>query len=205
MRNLVMTFLLLIVGSANAGKVYMALVPTSSEFYAIVSIVEKPCVTGDGNAVYMSETRSGKSSALGCWKLEGTTVKVEWIDNDNVPKTFDFTNFKPISEEGPAVKKQGSKVQLNCVAPGWVSDILVERNEVGILNKLIVGGEDVTFTEKGTAINFSYKGKNFSLSTTTGIFNYETSGMQSFMNRQLGGRDVSGTGSCKLAESTKKF
>lgn len=194
------------ISSTFAGKTYMALVPTSTEFYAIVSVSEKPCVAGDGNALYVSEQRSGRLSALGCWKQDGNTVKVEWSSGDKVPTFFDFALFKPISDDGSSTAKQGSTVLLTCSATGWIGDILVERNETGILQKLNVAGDDVNFSEKGPAINFSYKGKNISLSTTTGIFSYETSGFQSYLNnRLLGGGDVRGTGLCKLAESTKKF
>lgn len=184
----------------------MALVPTSTEYFAIVTVTEKPCVVGDANALYMSEVRSVRVSALGCWKQEGNSVKVEWTAGDKVPATFDFALFKPISDDGSKTVKQGSKVLLTCSATGWVGDILVDRDEAGVLQKLIVAGEDVSFEEKGPAINFSYKGKNISLSTSTGIFNYETTAFQSYLNnRLLGGGDVKGTGSCKLADATKKF
>ena len=197
---------LVAMNSAFAGKTYMALVPTSTEFFAIVTVTEKPCVAGDANALYMSEVRAVKVSALGCWKQEGNSVRVEWTVGDKVPTTFDFGLFKPISDDGSKTVKQGTKVLLTCSATGWVGDILVDRDESGVLQKLIVAGEDVSFQEKGSAINFAYKGKNISLSTSTGIFNYQTSGFQSFLNnRYLGGGDVQGAGSCKLADATKKF
>ena len=184
------------ISSAFAGKTYMALVPTSTEFFAIVTVTEKPCVAGDGNALYMSEVRAVRVSALGCWKQEGNSVKVEWTVGDKVPDTFDFALFKPVSDDGSKTVTQGSKVLLTCSATGWVGDILVDRDETGVLKKLIVAGEDVSFDEKGPAINFSYKGKNISLSTSTGIFNYETTAFQSYLNnRLLGGGDVKGTGS----------
>jgi len=53
------------ISSALAGKTYMGLVPTSTDYYAIVSMTEKPCVAGDENAIYMSEGKSGKVSAVG--------------------------------------------------------------------------------------------------------------------------------------------
>lgn len=192
--------------SAFAAKTYMGLVPTSTDFYAIVSMTEKPCVAGDENAIYMAQGQSGKVSALGCWKLEGNTVKVEWTKGDRVPNHFDFSLFKPISDDGSTYSKQSSKVVLNCSAPDWVGDILVERDEFGVLKKLIVAGDDISFVESGTAINFSYKGKNISLSSTTGIFSFETSGFQSYLNnRLLGAGNVKGTGSCKLADAKRKF
>ena len=191
--------------SAQAGKMYVALLPTPSEFYALVTLFEKPCSSSEGNALYLSGTREGRVSAMGCWKLEGKSIKIEWTTGDKVPDTFESLMFKPIADDGTQVSKSSIKVLLTCSAPGWVGDILVERDEAGVLQKLTVAGEEVSFTEKATTINFTFKGKNISLSTSTGVFNFETSGMQSFMNRQIGGRDVSGTGSCKLADATKKF
>lgn len=184
----------------------MALVPTTTEFFAIVSVSEKPCVAGDGNAIYVLENKSTKVSALGCWKLDGSTVKIEWTKGDSVPNTFDFALFKPVGDDGSSTAKQGMKTLLTCTAPNWVGDLWIERDEAGVLRKLIVAGEDASFEEKGSAINFSSKGKNFSLSTSTGIFSFETSGFQSYLNnRLLGGGNVKGAGSCKLADATKKF
>ncbi len=205
--NFLAVALITCANQAYAGKTYMALAPTTTDLFAIVSIAEKPCNPNEGNAMYAAETPNGKVSALGCWKLDGNTVKIEWSTGDSkAPASFDFSIFKPISYDGTPVRRQGSKITLNCSAPGWVGDILVERSETGSLEKLIVAGEDVSFSEKGTAINFTYKGKNISLSTTTGIFNYETSGFQSYLNNRLfGGGNVAGTGSCKIADSTKRF
>lgn len=48
MKQVFFFMLALCCGSSYAGKMYMALVPTSSEFYAMVSVAEKPCVVGEG-------------------------------------------------------------------------------------------------------------------------------------------------------------
>lgn len=167
--------------------------------------MEKPCTSAEGNALYMV----GKTASMGCWKLDGKQVRVEWQSGD-APTTFDFEAFKVVSDDGDAAtamaSKKGSTTYLNCTAQGWVGDLAVERDETGVLKKLTVSGEDVSFSERGSAINFSYQGKNISLSTTTGIFNFETSGFQSYLNnRLLGGGNVKGTGNCKLSDGAKKF
>ena len=201
---LVLISLITLVCNASAGKMYLALIPTSSQYHALVTIAEKPCTQTEGNALYAS----GRTANMGCWKLEGQQVVVKWTTGE-APTEFKFEDFKLINDDGDtataAASRQGSTTSLVCNAPGWVGDVTVERDAAGVLKKLVVSGEEVSFTEKATTINFSYKSRNISLSTTTGIFNYETSGFQSFLNRQSGRADVSGTGACKLNDSAKKF
>jgi hypothetical protein len=205
MKKILFIALALASATAHASKVFLALIPTSGPLHAVVTVMEKPCTSAEGNALYMV----GKTASMGCWKLDGKQVRVEWQSGD-APTTFDFEAFKVVSDDGDAAtamaSKKGSTTYLNCTAQGWVGDLSVERDETGVLKKLTVSGEDVSFSERGSAINFSYQGKNISLSTTTGIFNFETSGFQSYLNnRLLGGGNVKGTGNCKLSDGAKKF
>ena len=69
-----------------------------------------------------------------------------------------------------------------------------------------MSGELVGANEVSNAINFSFKGLNISLSTLTGVFNYETSGFQKYLNnRLLGGGSAKGAGLCKINTSVKQF
>ena len=193
-------------GGAHASKVYIALLPTCTPIHAVVTVMEKPCSASEGNALYMV----GKSASMGCWKLDGRQVRIEWQPGSTAPTVFELELFKLVSDDGDsstaAASKQGKVTHLTCVADAWVGDLIVQRDEAGILRKLTVSGEDVSFSEKGTSINFSFQGKNISLSTSTGVFNYETSGFQSYLNnRFLGGGNAKGTGSCRLGEAVKKF
>lgn len=206
LRPLLVLLGLLFWGSAHASKAYIALLPTNTPIHAVVTVMEKPCSTSEGNALYMI----GKSASMGCWKLDGRQVRIEWQPGSNAPTVFEFEQFKLVSDDGDsataAASKQGKVTQLTCVADAWVGDVIVQRDEAGILRKLTVSGEDVSFSEKGTSINFSFQGKNISLSTSTGVFNYETSGFQSYLNnRFLGGGNTKGAGSCRLGEAVKKF
>jgi hypothetical protein len=206
MRKIVALLSLFVLASAaNAGKIYFALFPTNTQYHALVTIAEKPCTQAEGNALYAS----GKTAVMGCWKLEGQQIVVKWTTGE-APAEFKFEDFKLVNDDGDSVaaaaSKRGTTTHLNCSAQGWIGDLIVDRDEAGVLKKLTVSGEDVSFSEKGTAINFSYQGKNISLSTTTGIFNFETSGFQSYLNnRLLGGGNVKGTGSCKLSDGAKRF
>jgi hypothetical protein len=191
--------------NAQASKVFLALVPTNGPLHAVVTVMEKPCTSTQVNALYLI----GKAASMGCWKLDGKQVKVEWQSGD-APTVFEYDAFKMVGDDGDTAiaseSKKGSVTHLNCTAQGWVGDLAVERDETGILKKLTVGGEEVSFSEKGTSVNFSYQGKNISLSTTTGIFNFETSNFQSYLNsRLLGVQNDKGTGSCKLSDGKKKF
>lgn len=206
-RILILFLNVLLIGNVHAGKIYMALIPTNHQVHVIATFMEQPCTPDEGNFLYMVEKRA----SMGCWKREGNQIKVEWFKGDPAPtNTFDFNIFKLIADDGnqsaDEARKKGFKVLLNCNSQGWVGDIQIERDELGTLKKLVVSGQDVSFEENVTSINFSFKGNNFSLSTTTGIFSYETSGFQSYLNnRLLGGGNVKGTGSCKLADAAKKF
>lgn len=206
MKNtLIIAMSLFAVTSVQASKVFMALIPTTGSTHAIVTVMEKSCTQAEGNALYMV----GKVASMGCWKQDGDKIRVEWQSGD-APTSFNFDAFKLVSDDSDnaatVAKKRRITTHLNCTAEGWIGDLIVDRDEMGVLRKLTVSGEDVNFSEKGTAINFSYQGKNISLSTSTGIFNFETSGFQSYLNnRLLGGGNVKGTGSCKLSDGAKKF
>jgi hypothetical protein len=188
-------------GQAYASKVYIALLPTNTPIYALVTVMEKPCSPSEGNAMYMV----GKSASMGCWKLDGQTVRVEWQTGSNAPTAFQFEQFKLVSDDGDSTtasaSKQGRVTHLTCAADAWVGDVIVHRDEAGVLKRLQIAGEDVSFAESGTAINFSFQGKNISLSTSTGIFNYETTGFR----RILGERNTRGTGTCRQGDPVKKF
>jgi hypothetical protein len=74
------------------------------------------------------------------------------------------------------------------------------------LKSVHVSGEKVSASEKANAINFSFSGMNISLSTLTGVFNYETSGFQKYLNnRLLGGGSAKGAGICKVNNAIKQF
>ena len=106
-----------------------------------------------------------------------------------------------------ATKPQENKLVtvLTCVADAWAGDVTVERNQDGSLKTVFVSGERVSANEQANAINFSYSGLNISLSTLTGVFNYDTSGFQSFLNRELRRPNAKGAGVCKVNTAQKKF
>jgi len=118
--------------TAHASKVFLALIPTNGPLHAVVTVMEKPCTSAEGNALYMV----GKTASMGCWKLDGKQVRVEWQSGD-APTTFDFEAFKVVSDDGDAAtamaSKKGSTTYLNCTAQGWVGDLAVERDETGVL------------------------------------------------------------------------
>lgn len=202
MKKIFLALVALFVSSANAGKVFMALVPSGNQFHAVVTITENACTQAEGNALFML---SGKTS-VGCWKMDGSQVRFEWRSGD-APQRLPFDAFKLVSDDGQQAnsRKTPTSTHLVCTAPGWVSDVIVERDEAGVLTKLLVSGQEVSFSERGTSITFTFNGKNIALSTSTGAFTYETSGFQSFINNQMRRPDVSGSGNCRIGDGVKKF
>lgn len=190
---------------ANAYKIYSAIVPDVGESHLLVTIHDKPCEASSPNA----SMRNSVSSTSGCWIQDGNLIKITLADNKDV-KLFPYADFKFMGDSKPVVPKKEepkpSKVNLTCVADSWFGDMTIERNEQGELIKLVVSGDEVRATEQASAINFSYKGMNISLSTVTGAFNYETTGFQSYLNNRLLGKpSVKGAGVCKINSGTRQF
>jgi len=189
-------------------KVMSALVPSDGETHLLVSIYERNCESNSWNASLANTAESAK----GCWFQEGDLVKIKVQGVDGF-RIFPFSAFKFMGYSKPQaqapkaeVKKQDATVTLTCAADAWFGDIVVERNQDGTLKSLVVSGEIVSAAEVANAINFSFKGMNISLSAITGAFNYETSGFQKFLNRELfGGGSTKGTGLCKVNTATKQF
>lgn len=94
-RPLLLCLGVLFVDGAHASKVYIALMPTNTPFHAVVTVMEKPCSTNEGNALYLF----GKSASMGCWRLDGQQVRVDWQTGSNAPTVFEFDKFKLVSDE----------------------------------------------------------------------------------------------------------
>jgi hypothetical protein len=201
-------FSLLLIGfvfNSNAASVFAALVPDTPDTFILVTLVDKACDPKNGN----SSLVSASSSLKGCWMQDGPTYKVTLFETNEV-KIFPKTEFKFMGDSVTKVttKPQENKLStvLTCVADAWAGDVTVERNEDGSLKSVHVSGEKVSSSEKANAINFSFSGMNISLSTLTGVFNYETSGFQKYLNnRLLGGGSAKGAGICKVNNAIKQF
>ena len=187
-------------------KVMSALVPSDGETHLLVSIYERNCEPSGWNASLSNTNESSR----GCWYQEGDLIKIK-IQGAEGLRVFPYDAFKFMGVSKPQTAtaqqpKQQSNVTLSCVADAWFGDIVVERNQDGTLKSLVVSGELVGANEVANAINFSFKGLNISLSTLTGVFNYETSGFQKYLNnRLLGGGSAKGAGLCKINTSVKQF
>jgi hypothetical protein len=187
-------------------RVMSALVPSEGETHLLVSIYERNCEPSGWNASLSNTNESSR----GCWYKEGDLIKIKVQGVEGV-RVFPFDAFKfmgfskPQTATAPQPKQQ-STVTLSCVADAWFGDIVVERNQDGTLKSLVVSGELVSANEVANVINFSFKGLNISLSTLTGVFNYETSGFQKYLNnRLLGVGSTKGAGLCKINISQKLF
>jgi hypothetical protein len=113
-----------------------------------------------------------------------------------------------VADNLAATKVNGSpkKTHLTCEADGWQLELDVERFDTGDLQRILAAGDAVSAAEKSTQITFSYDGLAFSLNTITGNFTYETSGVQSYIRKNLLGSGKSkGTGTCRVNELVKKF
>ena len=184
-----------------AEKLYMGIVKTENTYSALVTIIDRQCTKPEGNAMYLS----GNNGGVSCWTMEGDKVKLEIVENGRV-LYFDKSVFSLIRDTNDGsstneVKRQNTKVVLNCIADAWVGDVDVERDTSGALVKVVVNGENVIANEKSNAINFTYNKLDISLSTLTGLFSYETS----TLFKLLSGNVRRGTGRCNLVQNVKKF
>jgi hypothetical protein len=187
-------------------KVSSALIPIDGETHLLVSIYDRNCESNGWNASLSNTNESSR----GCWYQEGDLIKIRIQGTDGV-RVFPLDAFKFMGLSKPQnvtaqQPKQQSPITLSCVADAWFGDIVVERNQDGTLKSLVVSGEVVNASEVANAINFTFKGLNISLSTLTGVFNYETSGLQKYLNnRLLGVGSTKGAGLCKINTSAKQF
>ncbi len=187
-----------------AAQIYSALIPENGDAHVLVTIVDRACDSKAGNATITSSTYSIK----GCWIQEGPAYRVTLIDTNEV-KVYPRSEFKFMGDT--VAQSTNNSIEnklmtvLTCVADAWAGDVTVERNSDGSLKTVFVSGEKVNATEQANAINFTFNGLNISLSTLTGVFNYETSGFQSFINNQMRRSNTKGAGLCKINNSAKKF
>jgi hypothetical protein len=188
-----------------AEKNYAAIVPNGADTFALVSISEKICEAAKPNAVLVSLS----STLTGCWVRDGDFVKLQFPNVGE--KSYQLSEFKYMGDTSATAKTESEKktdtsVTLTCVADAWTGDVIVERNADGSLKKVFVSGEQVTATEQASAINFSFNSMNISLSTITGAFNYDTSGIQKYLNqRLLGFPSAKGAGVCRKNSGAKQF
>ena len=112
------------------------------------------------------------------------------------------TALKPVPVSSQSKTK---KTHLTCDADGWSMEVDVERNEVGDLQRFVVGGDSVMANEKSMFITFSYDGLAFSLNTVNAGFTYEPAGVQNFIRKNLTGGKTKGAGTCRINELVRKF
>lgn len=188
-----------------AYQVFSGLYQDAGDTHLLVTIRDKACDPKAGNATINNIA----TSLRGCWIQEGPVVKITILDSSDV-RVFPKADLRLMGDlqDLAAIKSQEIKpstVALTCIADAWVGDVVVERGVDGALKSLFVSGDRVSATEQANAINFSFNGLNISLSTTTGVFNYETSGFQSFLNSEFGRKNTKGVGVCKINTAKKQF
>jgi len=173
----------------------------------LLTTIEKPCDPASGNASLIT---AGKH-VIACWVVEGDKVKVTWLDG-STSKLFDSSNLVALGDISTVPKhtptttqSKPKKTHLTCEADGWSMEVDVERNEIGDLQRLVVGGDTVMANEKSMFITFSYDGLSFSLNTVNAGFTYEPAGVQNFIRKNLTGGKSKGSGSCRINELVKKF
>jgi hypothetical protein len=173
----------------------------------LLTTIEKPCDPAAGNATLIT---SGKH-VMGCWVAEGDKIKVTWLDG-STSKMFDAANMVALGDIQVAPKpapasaqSKAKKTHLTCEADGWSMELDVERNEIGDLQRFIVGGDLVMANEKSMFITFSYDGLSFALNTVNAGFTYEPAGVQNFIRKNLTGGKTKGAGTCRINELVKKF
>jgi hypothetical protein len=161
----------------------------------------------DGNAILMS----GNDKSKGCWKIEGKQVRIDWLDS-STPNFYELEGFKLVGDTKLDSKNtnqqtqtapvlQASKTNLYCQAQAWTGDVVLERDNTGVMKKISVGGEDVNFSEKESSINFSYNNLNITLSSVTGMFSFESTTLA----KLISGAVRRGTGKCEIVEGRKRF
>lgn len=197
----------LTIGASNAlaEKMYAAIVPDEADAHSLISLWERTCDGAIVNAVIVSS----KIMQKGCWVRDGDLVKIK-IQN-GTEKLYQINEFKYMGDSSAAPKIEEAKnveksITLTCVADSWAGDVVVERNSDGTLKRVFVSGEQVVASEQASAINFNFNNMNISLSTLTGVFNYETSGLQKYLNNRLFGvQSTKGAGVCRKSSSAKQF
>lgn len=190
---------------SSAYPVFSGLYPDVGDTHLLVTIRDKACDPKSGNATINNTS----TNLRGCWVQEGPVVKISIMDSSEI-KVFPKSELKLMGDvqDVPSSKSQETQpanVALTCIADAWVGDVVVERGADGVLKNLYVSGDRVNATEQANAINFSFNGLNISLSTITGVFNYETSGFQSFLNMKLARPNAKGAGLCKINTAKKQF
>lgn len=190
--------------NAFSAPIFSALIPDTADTHILVTLFDRACDPKAGNA----SISNASSSSKGCWMQEGPTYKVTLIETNEV-KIFSKSEFKFMGDSVASVASKLVEVKLStvltCVADAWAGDVTVERNSDGSLKSVFISGEQANASEQANAINFTFNGLNISLSTLTGVFNYETSGFQSFLNNQFRRANTKGAGVCKVNTSAKKF
>lgn len=203
--RLIVTSCLMLAGqSALANEVMSALVPQGDGRHLLVTIHDKACDPKSGNVnIY-----STQGSLRGCWQRDGDLIRVQLLDSSEI-RVFPRREFKLMGGLNPIAKSEQQANQttnLTCAADAWAGDIVVERNPDGALKSVFVSGEKVEASEQANTINFSYKGLTIGLSTLTGMFNYDTSGLQSYLNNRFLGRgSAKGVGRCILNSAGRQF
>jgi hypothetical protein len=188
---------------AHAQKQFAGVFKADSGFSELVVTLEKPCDKVEGNASVLS----GSKRQLGCWSKAGEDVKFEALDG-SLTKTYASSNLLLVAENVSVAKAEAKpkKTHLTCEADGWQLELDVERSDSGELQRIVAAGDSVLATEKSTQITFTYDGLAFNLNTITGNFAFETSGVQSYIRKNLlGGGKSKGTGTCRVNELIKKF
>lgn len=188
---------------AYAQKYHAGVYKAESGFSELVTTIDKPCNKPEGNATVLS----GNKRQLGCWVKVGEEVKIDALDG-SFSKSYASSNLFLVADNLVLQKAETKpkKNHLTCEADGWQLELDVERYDNGDLQRILAAGDVVSATEKSTQISFSYDGLAFSLNTITGNFSYETSGVQSYIRKNLMGAGKSkGTGVCRVNELVKKF
>ena len=173
----------------------------------LLTTIEKPCDPASGNATLIT---AGKQ-VMACWVAEGDKIKVTWLDG-STSKMFDASNMVALGDIPVAPKpapvtaqSKAKKTHLTCDADGWSMEVDVERNEIGDLQRFLVGGDLVMANEKSMFITFSYDGLAFSLNTVNAGLSYEPAGVQNFIRKNLTGGKTKGVGTCRINELVRKF
>jgi hypothetical protein len=189
---------------AHAQKHFAGVFKADVGYGELVTTLEKPCDKPEGNATVLT----GNKRQVGCWSKAGDDIKFEALDG-SFTKTYAGSNMFLVAENllDPAkVQAKPKKTHLTCEADGWQLELDVERYDNGDLQRIVAAGDAVLAAEKSTQITFTYDGLAFSLNTITGNFSYETSGVQSYIRKNLMGSGKSkGTGACRVNELVKKF
>ena len=173
----------------------------------LLTTIEKTCDPASGNATLIT---AGKQ-VMACWVAEGDKIKVTWLDG-STSKLFDASTMVALGDVSTAPKpvpvtsqSKAKKTHLTCDADGWTMEVDVERNEIGDLQRFLVGGDLVMANEKSMFITFTYDGLAFSLNTVNAGFTYEPAGVQNFIRKNLTGGKTKGAGTCRINELVRKF